>query len=300
MAEDMKTQISQKEKPIVFILDDDQDLTHIIEEALVIDGRVTVKTFTTIDAMIIDHDLIDVDLFIIDVQLNQELTGFEVPDILPDRCRFAAFLFISGYAIDAGLYEKSKTLSLFDFIAKPFSIGQLKQRVQSLLGDRLRLPNLLDDRLINMWTRDPFLAILCDDTMTIRLANDAMARVLGISTPRDLVGTNFNDYLPAYCRADVQSLFDRIMAGDKTATPGETEIEVVDENGKLHRIMFFCSAFEGDDGRRLVLSVGVPAGARKRKRLHVAYREILIKDRAAIRNIRPLKPAQSQTCQWEV
>lgn len=280
-------------KALVFVLDDETALTDLIETALTQGGRIEVKAFNDTQSLIEDAALVNVDLFIIDVNLKGA-SGFDVPAALPEQCRFAAFLFISGYNLDAELYDRSKALSLFDFIAKPFSIGQLKERVNSLLSDRLQLPTDIDGHLLSMWQKDAFLAILIGPDKVIRLANDKMARMIGMDTPRDLVGKSFARFLPAYCLDQVNAMVDGIIAGDDNA-PNEIETEIIAAGGRLHRVMWFCSSFEGEDTNRLVLAVGVLCGNRRRKRIRNVYRQLLVKDRAAIRSIKPLKVPDYQT-----
>lgn len=287
-----------KKKPLVFVLDDEKTLGDLIQTALTQDDRLAVKTFTRAEDLLKAGALADVDLFIIDVQLKQNISGFELPAALPERCRFAAYLFMSGYTLDAQLYDQSKALSLFDFIAKPFTIDQLKERVNSLLSDRMQLPNDIDGHLLNMWQKDAFLAILVDHDLVIRLANDKMARIVDMDKPRDLVGQSFQKFLPAYCIKQVNAAVEGIIAGDENA-PTEIEAEVIATGGRLHRIMWFCSAFEGEENQRLVLSVGILCGNRRRNRIRNAYRQLLIKDRAAIRSIPPLKMPDCQTCKLE-
>lgn len=285
-----------KRKPLVFVLDDEKPLTDVITTALTQDGALTVKSFHTAADLQADADLESVDLFIIDVRLKDGISGFELPMQLPARCRLAAFLFMSGYTVDLQLYERSKMLSLFDFIAKPFTLVDLKERVNSLLSDRVRLPEDTNAGLLTIWQKESFVAVLIDHNLSIRLANDKMARMLGMDKPRDLVGQSFKGFLTGDCIDQVVKTVRAIFAGD-SQTPSDIECEVITAGGQKHRVVLFCSAFEGEENQRMVLSVGIISDHRRRHRLRYVYRQMLIKDRATIRNIKPLKLPE-QTCTW--
>lgn len=276
---------------LVFVLDDEVHITTIIKEALADRANTIIKTFTDLDLMIDADDLSRVDLFVVDINLQSNRSGFEVPGLLPQCCRFAAWLFMSGYELNAELYSRASQLSLFDFIGKPFALSLLRQKVQLLLAARLRLPNTIDDRLINIWSRDHFLAVVLDDQTTIRLANAKAARLLQVDKPRDLVGRTWLEYIPGHSIDAFVKKHAKMIDGDDNAL-NESEGEIISGGGILRRILWFNSTFEGDQGKRLILSVGVPLDerARKIKEMKQIYREILIKDRKAIRSIKPLKP----------
>lgn len=293
----MAENIKDIQSAVIFVLDDEENITTLIKQALADRADTTIKTFTDLDAMIADPDLASVDLFIVDINLKSDRSGFEVPALLPQQCRFAAWLFMSGYELNAELYRRASQLSLFDFIGKPFALTVLKQKVKLLLAARLRLPDTIDDRLINIWSRDHFLAVVLDDQTSIRLANAKAANMLQVDKPRDLVGRTWIEYIPGHAIDAFIKNHAKMIDGDDDALT-EYEGEIISAFGVLKNILWFNSAFEADQAKRLILSIGIPldARARKIKEMKQIYREILIKDRSAIRAIKPLKAPIVSTC----
>jgi DNA-binding NarL/FixJ family response regulator len=274
---------------LIFILDDEPDVAQVMRDNLRARMDAKVKAFVRLDDMLKDEDLPAVDLFILDIQLGDGVSGFDVPARLSSRLRFAAFLFVSGYPVDRGQYDKAVGLPFFDFISKPFPMVHFVHRVNLLLAARLRLPVDVDDPLLDLWALAPFVAVVLDQTFTIRLVNQQMADLLEVAAARDLVGRSWTEFLPPEIVATVRDVQRAVLTGDLSRF-GEHSNDVRSRSGAIHRVKWFNSPFEGVDGEALTLSVGVPGAykARMSARLRQTWKDSILKHRAAIQAIKRL------------
>jgi PAS domain-containing protein len=278
---------------LIFVLDDEPDAARVMRDNLRARMDARVKAFVRLEDMLADGELPAVDLFVLDIQLGEGVSGFDVPARLPTRSRFAAFLFVSGYPVDRGQYERAVGLPFFDFISKPFPMVHFVHRVNLLLAARLRLPVDVDDPLLDLWALAPFVAVVLDAEMRIRLVNQQMAALLEIPAARDLVGRAWTDFLPPELVAAVRDVHGTILSGDLSRF-GEHSSDLRSLSGAIHRVKWFNSPFEGVNGEALTLSVGVPGEYRARMsaRLRRTWKESILKHRAAIRAIKRLPLAR--------
>lgn len=285
---------------MIFILEDDRATATACRENLAARIKADVRAFETFEDMAADADLDRVDLFVIDIKLGGQLTGFEVPAHLPARCRFAAFLFMSGYQIDPMQYDKAAGLPFFDFLPKPFTGVYLAHRVKLLLAARLKIPDGLDERIIELWTRAPYVAAVIDKGFKIRLANHQLAALLAVKEPRDLVGRSWLDFLTEDMAATFADIHGSIINGDLTHF-GEYSGAVQAQGGEVHPVRWFNSPFAGsEESEVLILSVGLPYKFKLylADDLRRAWKESILIHRAAIRAIKkmPLKADDPPTC----
>lgn len=277
------------EKTLIFVLDDEPDAATMIRDTLRRNMDAAVKAFVRFEDMAADDDLVRVDLFVLDIQLGDNLSGFDVPACLPTRCRFAAFLFVSGYPVDRAQYDRADHLAFFDFIGKPFPMVHFVHRVNLLLAARLKMPDDIDDRVLDLWSLAPFVAIVLDADFKIRLCNSQMSALLEVESPRDLVGQSWSEFLPEAAVQSVRGIHGTVLTGDLTRV-GEVSNDVQSTTGTIHRVKWFNSPFEGVDGEALTLSIGVPGEYKIRmaSRLRKTWKESILKHRAAIQAIRRL------------
>lgn len=289
-------------KALIFVLDDEPGAARLFAENLARRMDATVKYFMHFDEMSRAEDLQLVDLFVLDVNLGDGLSGFDIPACLPIICRFSAFLFISGYPVDQDQYDRAKHLAFYDFIAKPFPMVHLAHRVNLLLASRLKMPTDLDDRVLNLWSLAPFVAVVLDKDFAIRLCNKQLATLLEVEGPRDLAGRSWAEFLPDDMVGSVRRIHSMVLSGDLDVA-GEVSNDMLSTSGKKHRVKWFNSPFEGVDGEALTLSIGVPTEykARMANRLRRTWKESILKHRAAIQAIRrmPLSQTFPDACQLD-
>lgn len=284
---------------LIFVLDDEPGAVKMMRDALRTNMAATVKAFVRFEDMAADPDLVDVDLFVLDINLG-DLSGFDVPDRLPTRCLFAAFLFVSGFPVDMEQYDRAGGLAFFDFLGKPFPMVHFVHRVNLLLAARLKLPVDLDDNVLNIWARSPFVAVVLDADFKVFLCNRQTADLLEVGSSRDLVGRSWADFLPEETVQTARGIHGTVLNGDLSRA-GEISGSVRSAKGKVHRIRWFNSPFEGPENEVLTLSIGIPweYKARMATRLRTTWKESILKHRAAIRAIKrlPLKTDFPETCQ---
>lgn len=285
-------------RPLIFILDDDPAFGRLMREALLHRLDCTVRDFVDLKDMVADPDLESVDLFIIDIQLNDFLTGFQVPAELPLRCRFAAFLFVSGFPIDRPQYDMAAESVFFDFIAKPFPMVLFVHRIKILLAARMREPKSGQDKILDLWTRPPYVALVLDAKMQVRLANHQLADLLQVESPRALVGRPWSEFFPHGGFDEFQQAHFEILKGDLSKF-GELSNNIQSSTGKIYRIKWFNSPFTGSENDEiLTLSVGILSDVKKdhADELRQTWHKNILLHRAAIRAIKKLpdiKPPES-------
>lgn len=268
--------------PLIFILDDEPDVVRSIAKNIAARRAAVIRSFYTAADMLASNDLARVDLFIIDIKLGGESSGFDIPGRLPYACRFAPFLFISGYAVEDKDFDKAAALPFFDFIAKPFSFVKFMHRLELLLAAR---SGLAADTATAADLGDlaPFVAVVLDEKLTIRLCNDQFAGLVEVKNQADLIGRNWVDFLPA----DLAARLIRTKGRIDLSKQGEFSIPVVSASGHVHRAIWFNTPFVGAGGRDLTLIVGVPSKHRVKMvgRLRQQWQSDILRHRAAIRAI---------------
>jgi CheY-like chemotaxis protein len=286
---------------LIFVLEDDVATGKACREYIAARFSENVRYFDTFEAMAAAPDLDQVDLFIVDIKLGDGLSGFDVPSQLPLRCRFAAFLFMSGFAVAQDEFDRAASLPYFDFIAKPFTMPYLIHRCKLLLSARLKMPPGLDERLLDLWAGTPYIALVLDRTYRIRLANYQLASLLEEKNAAALVGRYWEDYLPQKIVTVYKDIYATILSGDLSEF-GEYTGDIQSTDGTLHRVKWFHSPFAGGDESNgvMILAVGMPYRFKLTiaDSLRQSWRESILKHRAAIRSIKrmPFDSEAAATC----
>jgi len=287
--------------PLIFILDDDAEAGALMREQLALKVEARVRVFLSFDEMAAADDLQAVDLFVIDVKLKEDFSGFEVPAALPPRCRFAAFLFVSGFPLNEAQYNEVAGLAFFDFVAKPATTTHFLHRVKLLLAARLRIPGKIGGHILEQWSRSPFVAAVVDANYRIRLCNRQLVAVLGVESPRALVGRLWFEFLPD--KGGQVEAFRQMHAAvlvGQNVPYGEHVGRLCGAGGRQSVIKWWHSSFLGPDNEDLLLSIGMPSGYKSALAMEVrkAWRECIQQHQATIRAIkrRPLRIEPAATC----
>jgi PAS domain-containing protein len=169
------------------------------------------------------------------------------------------------------------------------------------LTARLKMPAGFDDKLLELWTRTPYIAAVIDKSFRIRLANYQLAALLEVKSAGALVGRTWADFLPESLEDTYRQIFETILAGDLTQF-GEYTGDVCAQSGTIHRVKWFHSPFLGsEENDTLILSVGLPYRFKLTiaDDLRRAWKESILVHRAAIRAIKklPSKTDPSNSCQ---
>jgi CheY-like chemotaxis protein len=157
-----------------------------------------------------DGRIFDAALFIVDVRLG-EIDGRDLAMEMPQICRSTPFLFISGYPFaDDELLQFTNFLTV-DFIAKPFSLKILANRVKILLavsGECRRI--LFDYDLHESETEHyaflPFVAVVLDRDLKIHYGNGQLKNLIGIINGSALYASDWLDFIPDDKKDDVRKV----------------------------------------------------------------------------------------------
>lgn len=138
----------------IAVLDDDPDFLTYIEDFLNDEGLYSTRTFTTPAALFDAADLRRPDIVLLDMKMGEH-RGERVLEQLTQRFPGLCVIIVTGYPSLEDMRATFK-LKVFDYLAKPFSLAQLRQtlanaaeafhlgrapqdRLRERLGHRIRL-----------------------------------------------------------------------------------------------------------------------------------------------------------------
>jgi len=112
----------------IAVLDDDIDFRNYIEDLLRDEGRYSVRTFAEKDELFAAAESRIPDIVLLDMKMGT-VTGEEVVETLLQRWPDLCIIVITGYPSLENMRATFK-LRVFDYLAKPFSLVQLRQILQ--------------------------------------------------------------------------------------------------------------------------------------------------------------------------
>jgi DNA-binding NtrC family response regulator len=130
------------------VLDDDIDFRNYLEDLLRDEGRYTVRTFAEQEELFAAAETRIPDIVLLDMKMGT-VTGEEVVEQLLTRWPELCIIVITGYPSLENMRATFK-LRVFDYLAKPFSLAQLRQALQNAVeqfGLGRRPQDLLRERL---------------------------------------------------------------------------------------------------------------------------------------------------------
>lgn len=127
----------------VAVLDDDDDFRTYIEDLLRDDGY-SVRTFGEPDALFHSAETRVPDIVLLDMKMGP-VTGDKVVEQLLARWPDLCIIILTGYPSLEDMRATFK-LRVFDYIAKPFSLAQLRTALQNAI-EQFSLGRTLQDRL---------------------------------------------------------------------------------------------------------------------------------------------------------
>ena len=132
----------------IAVLDDDTDFIHYIEDFLNDEGFYTVRTFTHPDELFASCRKQAPSIVLLDMKMGP-FQGQEVLERLQQHHPDVCVIIVTGYPSLEDMRATFKR-QVFDYLAKPFSLAQLRQTLQNAIAARGlgRAPQeLLRDRL---------------------------------------------------------------------------------------------------------------------------------------------------------
>ena len=113
----------------VAVLDDDIDFRNYIEDLLRDEGGYSVRTFAEQEELFAAAETRIPDIVLLDMKMGT-VTGEEVVEQLLTRWPELCIIVITGYPSLENMRTTFK-LRVFDYLAKPFSLAQLRQTLQN-------------------------------------------------------------------------------------------------------------------------------------------------------------------------
>jgi DNA-binding NtrC family response regulator len=138
----------------IAVLDDDPDFLTYVEDFLADEGLYAVRTFERPDQLYAAADLRRPDIVLLDMKMGRD-RGDAVLEVLLTRYPGLCVIIVTGYPSLEDMRATFK-LKVFDYLAKPFSLAQLRQtlanavqqyglgrspqdRLRERLGHRIRI-----------------------------------------------------------------------------------------------------------------------------------------------------------------
>jgi FixJ family two-component response regulator len=115
----------------IAVLDDDLDFRNYIEDLLRDEGGYSVRTFAEPDELFSSGEISIPDIVLLDMKMGAS-TGEQVVEQLLQRWPELCIIVITGYPSLESMRATFK-LRVFDYLAKPFSLAQLRQTLQNAI-----------------------------------------------------------------------------------------------------------------------------------------------------------------------
>jgi DNA-binding NtrC family response regulator len=135
---------TEQELVDVAVLDDDSDFRNYIEDLLRDEGTYSVRSFAAADELFLSMQTKLPDIVLVDMKMGSTSGEAVVEGLLsqwPDLC----IIVVTGYPSLENMRTTFK-LRVFDYLAKPFSIQQLRQTLQHAI-EQFGLGATLQERL---------------------------------------------------------------------------------------------------------------------------------------------------------
>jgi DNA-binding NtrC family response regulator len=128
----------------IAVLDDDIDFCHYIEDFLKDEGCYSVRAFSHPDDLFLSCEKRAPDIVLLDMKMG-EFKGERVLEQLQSRYPNICVIIVTGYPSLEDMRATFK-LKVFDYLAKPFSLAQLRQTLSNAV-DTFGLGRTPQDRL---------------------------------------------------------------------------------------------------------------------------------------------------------
>ena len=125
-------------------IDDDLDFRNYIEDFLRDEGSYTVRTFSTADELFLAAEVRVPEIVLLDMKMGP-VSGEQVLEQLLARWPELCIIIITGYPSLESM-RATFMLRVFDYLAKPFSISQLRQTLDNAV-EKFGLGRKAQDRL---------------------------------------------------------------------------------------------------------------------------------------------------------
>lgn len=290
--------INTLENQIIFILDDDKDVTKMLEEFIIVKiPNLNVFVFNNYDDMV-NHNLIeDCSLFIIDIELESSIKGNEVADELFKNKLNKPYLFMSGKSYN--FEDFNTTTYTYDFIKKPFNLNELLNRIVVLLkvsktykhheNEEEKLRNSIKELFdyTNMYM------IILDDNMKINSCSYALAKSLEYNNPDELLGLSWNNFLTKEESERIILIHQNIIDNTEIYKNSMREVSynLITKSGTPISVRWFNSRIK--NGHTHSFSIGIPLNEKitsddEIDSIRTYWKRVIDKDEATLKSFKSL------------
>lgn len=204
----------------IAIIDDQDDIKYAIEKILKKDGHTCYGFFGNENDLIDGLKVFEVDLIILDMMLNDGLTGLDVIENIKNSNLDTPIIMITAYTTPSNMIKASKA-GVIDIIQKPFSAKDIIETVNKYI------PSHLEKYINNGIETEEFIGsfgTMKDIYKNIGIAakNDSNILIIGdTGTGKDLVAklihknskTSNEPFVAINCATIPENLFEKLMYG---------------------------------------------------------------------------------------
>lgn len=128
----------------IAVLDDDADFRNYLEDFLADENIYTVRTFASAPELVVGCEERVPDIVLLDMKMG-DVTGDQVVEQLLSRWPGLCVIIVTGYPSLEDMRATFK-LKVFDYVAKPFTLAQLRQVLKNAV-EAFELGHTAQDRL---------------------------------------------------------------------------------------------------------------------------------------------------------
>jgi len=254
-------------KKLIYIIDDEEDICTIMKDQLELSfPNVIVKTFYDPKYLLSDSNLLDVDLYIIDIILGT-VDGRDICNHIVELGSNVPVLFVSGHIVTDDFFTSTSKCYATDFIEKPYksavfinrvtvllSLSDLYRRLEIKIKEEESKVKFRERMVWDVFNHSYFYVVVINNDYTIRLANYRLAHDLGFDSEDDMIGESCFEFIPENQKDLVEIIRGQVI--DKRATAHEVTVDMKTLSGETILVRWFNSYVNG--GNDFSFSIGIP------------------------------------------
>ena len=250
-------------KRVIFILDNEVDITNVLKEYLSKEiPNALVYTFNNCSDMMKHPLILDVCLFIIDIELETNVKGHQIAHELFKNKIDVPFLFISGKNYEYECFSDYNYT--YDFIKKPFDLNKLLNRILVLLkvGEKY-INHSIEKQQLQINLKEVFdytniYMLILDCKMNIKLCSYKLAKDLGFKTEEELIGTSWKQFIKEKDKVKIDIVHKNVVEDTEKYQKFLREVtnKIVTKEGSTITTKWFNSRIQ--NGNTYTFSIGIP------------------------------------------
>ncbi len=252
-----------KDKQVVFILDDDKEITSLLKNFL--NDKMPyldVFSFNTCRELFSHPKLPEVCLCIIDIELNEKKKGNEVAQKLFENRSEIPYLFMSGQPYEYECFTSYKYT--YDFILKPVNLEMMVNRIKVLLTVSKKYKQLNDEKyelqisIKELFDYTNIYMLVLDNDMKVRMCSYKLAKDLGFNKGSDLLNMNWKNFLTKKESDTIDNVHKHVMLSSKDYENRFREVnnKIVTRRNTDIDVKWFNSRIK--NGKVYTFSIGIP------------------------------------------